>query len=289
MKVETSNLDKVFFPGNNITKGDLIDYYESVSDYILPYLKDRPLMMQRFPDGIMEEGFYQKEAGEYFPEWIETKRVDKEGGAVNQVICNNSSTLRYLVNQGTICFHTWLSTKDQLRKPDKFIIDLDPPKGDFEIVRESALALHAFFEKAGIEVFLMTTGSKGLHIVLPLRAASDFDSVRDAGKKLGEMMAKAHPDLFTMEQRKNKRGGKLYFDIQRNAYAQTGVAPYSVRPITGAPVATPLSWDELKRSSLNSQSYHLKNIKNRLTQKEDPWKGMRRHRVKIERLIAHLS
>ncbi|MFZ6053076.1 non-homologous end-joining DNA ligase [Halocola ammonii] len=289
MKVDTSNLDKVFFPRAELTKGDLIDFYESISDFILPHLKDRPLTLQRFPDGIQAEGFYQKEAGDYFPEWIETKQIKKEGGTVNQVICNNKSTLKYLVNQGTISFHTWLSKKESLHKPDMFIIDLDPPQDDFEIVRESAFALHEFFKKANTEVFLMTTGSQGLHLVLPLQPESDFDHVREVGKKLGEKMTNEHADLFTTEQRKDKRNGKLYFDIQRNAYAQTSVTPYSVRPIEGAPVATPLSWDELKKSELNSQSYTVSNLKRRLSQKEDPWKGMNRHRIKIESLAEWLD
>jgi len=288
MKVETSNEDKVFFPDAKITKGDLISYYESIEDLILPHMEGRPLMMQRFPDGIEADGFYQKEAGDYFPDWMETMEIKKEGGTVNQVICNNASSLKYLVNQGTITFHTWLSRNPEINHPDKLIIDLDPPEGNFEIVRDAARALDEFFREANITAYLMTTGSKGLHIMVPLDGKSDFDTVRNVGKELGNRMTQKYPDIFTQEQRKNKRKEKLYFDIQRNAYAQTAVSPYTVRPVKSAAVATPLSWDELDRSDLDSQTYTVKNIQRRLSQKEDPWKGYRRHRISIDRLEKSL-
>lgn len=288
MKVETSNEDKVFFPDAKITKGDLLDYYESVEDLILPHLEDRPLMMQRFPDGIKADGFYQKEASDYFPDWMETIEIEKEGGTVNHVICNNASSLKYLVNQGTVTFHTWLSRRPEIRRPDKLIIDLDPPKGNFEIVRHAAQALKDFFEEAEIAAFLMTTGSQGLHVMVPLDGKSDFDAVRDAGKILGNRMTEKYSDIFTQEQRKNKREEKLYFDIQRNAYAQTAVSPYTVRPVKSAAVATPLSWDELNKTDLNSQTYTVKNIQSRLSQKDDPWKGYRRRRIGIDRLKESL-
>ena len=284
MKVETSSEDKVLFPEDDLTKGDILEYYESISEAILPHLEDRPLMLQRFPDGIDTDGFYQKEAGDYFPDWIETKKIKKEGGTVNHVICQNKSTLKYLVNQGTLTFHTWLSTTDDIHKPDQFIIDLDPPKGDFEIVRDAALILHEFFEKEEITAFAKTTGSKGVHVMIPLDGKSEFDEVREVGAKIGEIMVEKHGDVFTQEVRKNKRDGKLYFDIQRNAYAQTAVCPYSIRPIEGAPVATPLDWEELKDGSIDAQSFNVKNIQSRLSQKHDPWKGFRRHALGLKRL-----
>jgi bifunctional non-homologous end joining protein LigD len=284
MKVETSSEDKIYFPDDGITKGDVLEYYQNIADHMLPHLADRPLMLQRFPEGIDESGFYQKEAGEYFPDWIETVEVEKEDGKLHHVICSNASTLKYLVNQGTLTFHTWLSRKPKIDYPDKFIIDLDPPEGNFAIVRKAARILRDFFEEVEIRVFMMTTGSQGLHIMMPLDGKSDFDTVKEVGKKLGNKMVDEHPDIFTRAQRKDKREGKLFFDIERNAYAQTAVAPYTIRPIKGAPVATPLSWDELDKSDLNSHSYKLKNIRRRLSQKEDPWKGYGRHKVGIKRL-----
>ncbi|MCA1764194.1 MAG: non-homologous end-joining DNA ligase [Flavobacteriales bacterium] len=284
MKVEISNEEKVFFPDVGITKGDLIAFYDDISHHILPYLQDRPLMMHRFPDGIDSDGFYQKEAGNYFPAAIETKNIKKEGGRVNHVICQNKSTLKYLVNQGTIAFHTWLSRKDALHHPDKLIIDLDPPGDDFEIVRDAALTLHEFFKNAGVTTFAMTTGSRGIHVMVPMNGKSQFDDVRDVATHLGGIMVEKHGDIFTQEVRKNKRKGRLYFDIQRNAYGQTSVCPYSVRAIEGAPVATPLDWDEMSDGSICAQSFTVKNLEKRLAQKEDPWKNHRKHAIGLKRL-----
>lgn len=282
--METSNEEKVLFPDPGLTKGDLIAFYEDIADHMLPHLRGRPLMLQRFPDGIRNDGFYQKQAGDYFPDWIETVNLKKEGGSVDHVICNNKSTLTYLVNQGTVTFHTWLSTTDHIQNPDKLVIDLDPPGKDFEIVREAALALCEFFESNGIEVFVMTSGSRGIHVVIPLDAKAGFDDVRAAGDNLGKLMTDRHGEIFTREVRKNQRDGKLYFDIGRNAYAQTAVCPYSVRAVDGAPAATPIHRDELEDKSLHARFFTAKNLRRRLSQKEDPWKGMGRHAIGLKRL-----
>ncbi|MDX1629120.1 MAG: non-homologous end-joining DNA ligase [Fulvivirga sp.] len=288
-EVELSNEEKVFFPKDGITKGDLIDYYMKIAERILPYMKDRPLMLQRFPDGIKEDSFYQKEASDYFPDWIKTQKVEKEGGEVNHVICNDKATLIYLVNQGTVTFHTWLSKKDKLKRPDKFIIDLDPPtSATFKKVREAAHKLKEFFDQKSVTTYLMTTGSSGLHIVLPLKADKAFDEVRETGKQLESIICQKYDDLFTAAKRKSKREDKIFFDIQRNAYAQTGVVPYSVRPIDKAPLATPLGWDELN-SEIQARSYHIKNIFKRLAQKEDPWRHFKHSVMSITDLQEKMT
>jgi bifunctional non-homologous end joining protein LigD len=284
LNVELTNTEKVFFPETGITKGDLIAYYEKIADHILPFLKDRPLMMQRFPDGIRADGFYQKEAGDYFPDRIRTHRVKKEGGEVNHVVCNDAFSLIYLVNQGTVVFHPWLSRIDAIHRPDKLIIDLDPPGNDFEIVRQVGLMIFDFFDRHGITIFIMTTGSKGIHLMIPLDGKSDFDAVRAVATSLADRMVDEHGDVLTLELRKEKRNGKLFFDIKRNAYGQTAVAPYSVRPIEGAPVATPIDRDELARRSLDARSYTIKNVLRRLSQKKDPWSGYKRHAIGLDRL-----
>jgi bifunctional non-homologous end joining protein LigD len=246
-------------------------------------------MMQRFPDGIEKDGFYQKSTPDYFPDWIETVRVQKEGGTVEHVLCDNKATLIYLANQGTLVFHTWLSLAEALHKPDKMVIDLDPPGSDFGIVKEGAEKVKSLLDEVGIHVFLMTTGSSGLHIHIPLDASADFDASRKAGKVLSDALCEAHPDLFTDKIRKDKREGKLFVDIQRNAYAQTSIAPFSLRPFAEAPVATPLSWDELGKKGLDARSYTLGNIRKRLAEKEDPWKGMRRHAISVRSLKKKLA
>lgn len=273
---EVSNLDKVFFPKEGYTKGDLIDYYEKIADTMLPYIKDRPLTMIRFPNGIEDKQFYQKDAPDYFPKWIKTKAIEKqEGGTTNYVVCNDKETLVYLANQACITPHIWLSRQDRLDFPDRMIIDLDPSHDDFGEVKDAAKKIRKLLgEELGLPLYLMTTGSRGLHIVVPMKRTRDFDEVRKFAQKATRLLEQEYPDTMTTAARKNKRGEKLFLDVGRNAFGQTGVAPYSVRPINGAPVATPLDWDELDRSSLSAQSYNIKNIFKRLGSKEDPWKDM---------------
>lgn len=282
--VDIKNRDKPFFPGSEITKGDLIDYYGRIAGCLLPYLEDRPLTLSRFPDGIEEEGFYQKEKPDYFPDWIETVEVEKEDGTNHQVICNNKATLIYLVNQGTLSLHPWLSTSAHLHKPDRIVFDLDPPQGNFDIVLEGAKALRGLLEeKLDMAAFVMTTGSKGMHVVSPIKPADDFNEVRAFAQQASRYLALQRPDDFTTEVRKNKRNGRLFFDYLRNAYAQTSIPPYSVRAIEGAPIATPLAWDELSKMGLTSRSYHIKNIFRRLNQIDDPWKNHRRKAVRLQK------
>lgn len=290
-EVDIKNRDKVFFPKDKITKGDLIDYYEKISDTILPYLKDRPLSLNRFPDGINKDGFYQKKVSDYFPDWIDTAEVEKkEGGKNTQVVCNSKATLIYLVNQGTVSFHPWLCTTADLDKPDKLVFDLDPPKGNFELVIEGARALHSLLdEKLGLNTFLMTTGSKGMHVVCPIKPEIKFEEVRNFAKETAYYLADQHSDSFTVETRKDQREGHLFIDYLRNAYAQTSIPPYSVRAIEGAPVAAPLEWEEVSKQGLDSQSYTIRNIFKRLSQKDDPWASFRKKATKLDDAIEFLN
>jgi bifunctional non-homologous end joining protein LigD len=275
-EIELSSLDKLMFPGAKVTKKDLIDYYRRIADTMLPHLKERPISMQRFPDGIEEGGFYQKEAPDYFPKWIQrvSIEVEEENTVQDQIICDNTATLVYLANYGCITLHTWLSCADKLHHPDKLIFDLDPPSQDFEPVRAAARALHHILEQVELPSYIMTTGSTGLHVAVPLDRSADFDTVRAFARDLAQVLADRHPDQFTTEVSKNKRKGRLFLDYLRNSYAQNGVAPYALRAKPGAPVATPLDWSELSDHSLHSQSYTIKNIFRRLGQKQDPWKDM---------------
>ncbi|HZJ37196.1 MAG TPA: non-homologous end-joining DNA ligase [Gillisia sp.] len=281
--VEISNRDKVFFPNSKYTKGDLIDYYEKISEIMIPYIKDRPISMLRFPNGINDKQFYQKDTPDYFPDWIEVKKVKKqEGGTTNYVICNNTATLVYLANQACITPHIWLSKKDKLDYPDRMIFDLDPSDNDFSKVKSVAEKLKKFLEKdLDLPVYLMTTGSRGLHVVVPLERSSNFDEVRDFAQSSAKHLEAENPEEITTATQINKRGNKLYIDTARNGFGQTSVTPYAIRPIEGAPVATPIEWEELGNSSLTSQTYSVKNIFLRLGQKSDPWKDINRHSVSI--------
>jgi bifunctional non-homologous end joining protein LigD len=276
-KIEISHEDKVFFPKAKITKGDVIHYFRRVARVMLPHVRERPLAMHRHPDGIEGEGFFQKDVPDYFPDWI--KRVTtprKEGGKIDNVVCNNAATLVYLANQACITPHVWLSRRDKLDCPDQLIFDLDPPARKFALVRFAAKTLHDFFDELGLRVFVKTTGSRGLHVMVPLDRKQDFDSVRRFAQDVARVLAHRHPKHLTVEPRKNKRRGRLFLDTARNSYAQHAVAPYAVRAIEGAPIATPLGWNEVRDSKLNAQRFDIKNIFQRLSQKPDPWKNLRR-------------
>lgn len=290
-EIEIKNEDKVFFPDDGITKGDLISYYERISDYILPYLENRPLSLNRYPDGIKGEGFYQKEKPDYFPDWISVTEVKKkEGGSNTQVVCNKKATLVYLINQGTVSVHPWLSKTSDLYKPDKIVFDLDPPEGNFEIVIKAAKELHSFLEEElGMNPFVMTTGSKGLHVTCPIKPLEGFNEVRKFARDVANFLADKNPDSYTVKTRKDQRKERLFIDYLRNAYAQTAIPPYSVRAREGAPVATPLDWDELSKGGLDSKTYHIKNIFQRLSQKDDPWNQFTNKATKLEKSVKKLN
>ena len=276
-EIEITKPDKVMFPGLHLSKEDLVNYYHRIADYILPYLKDRPLVMHRYPNGIKNTEFYQKEEPDYFPDWIEVIEVDvKQKGKKMQklVNCKDEGTLLFLVNQGTISPHIWLSKKDNLRHPDKMIFDLDPPENNFDLVRQAALDLKKHFDERDMKSFAMTTGSKGMHVIIPLKEDMEYEKSRKIAREVANELADTFPDKYTTEQRKNKRQGRLFLDYLRNSYGQTAVAPYSLRAREGAPVATPLDWDEVRDSELNSKTYHHGNIFRRLGNKKDPWKEL---------------
>ena len=277
-EIALSNLDKVFYPQEGITKGDVVDYYRRMAPVMVPHMRERPLNMQRFPDGIAGYGFYQKEVPDYFPDWIGRVEVEvkEENAYQTQVVCDRAATLVYLADQACLTPHVWLSRSRHLHQPDRLVFDLDPPKGsdDFNPVRQAARRLRQLLDQLGLRPYLMTTGSQGLHVVAPLDEQDSFDTVRDFCRDLAELVARRAPEELTTAPRKEKREGRLFLDYLRNAYGQTTVTPYAMRPLPGAPVATPLEWEELDRSDLDAQSYRLDNIFRRLGQKDDPWATM---------------
>jgi len=277
-QVETGREDKVLFPRDGITKGDLIHYYRTVAGPVLAHVGDRPLTLQRFPDGIDADGFYQKETPDHAPDWLGRTQVElKGGGHQSQIIATAHSDLVYLANLGVVTLHAWTSRADDLRKPDQMIFDLDPPDDDFSPVKKAARALKSLLDRVGFRAFLMLTGSTGAHVRVPIRRAPGFDEVRDFARNLAQHLSAEFPDALTTEIRKESRKGRLFLDVARNAYGQTAVAPYSVRPKEGAPVAVPLDWDELGRSGLRSAHYTIRSVPRRLAQREDPWEGMQRY------------
>jgi len=289
-RVEITKKDKLLFKDPNYSKQDIAEYYEKIWPYMNFYIIGYPVTLQRFPNGIDEEGFYQKNASDYFPSWIDKVEIKgREDNKTNYPLCNDLDSLIYLVNQGTITFHTWLSSTHDLDKPDKIIFDLDPPEDDFSLLVEAAFNVKKELKNLNLSPFAMTTGSKGLHIVTPIKPEYNFDQVKEFSKKVAYHITKNERDKYTIEQRKENRDGKIFLDILRNTKGQTGVCPYSLRPLNGGPVATPLSWDELSKKDFDSQKYKIKNIFRRLGQIEDPWKNYKKSSASIADGIKYLK
>ena len=268
---------RVLFPADGITKADLAAYHHAVAPVLVPHLADRPLMLQRFPGGIDKDGFYQKDAGKTLPKWIRTVRARKEGGTVNHPIVDDEAALLALSNLGTISFHRWGARADELEQPDVLIIDLDPSRDDFAAVVQAARWTRELLDELDLAAYVQVTGSRGLHVVTPLDRSASTEDVGSFADGLAIVLAARHPDELTHEFSKASRGDRLYLDTARNGYAQTAVAPYSVRPRAGAPVATPVEWDELDDPELRADQWTIATIPDRMATRPDPWADMARH------------
>src|SRR5262245_53775546 len=272
--VPLTHADKVLFPDDGITKADLAAYYRDVAPRMVPLVRDRPVSLQRFNDGIGKKGFFQKNVEKGAPDWVKRVRVGKKGGSLWHVVANDAATLVWLANPNAITPHVWLARADRLERPDRMIFDLDPASPDeFALVRRTARELGDVLREAGVEPFAMTTGSKGIHVVVALQRRYTFDKVRDAAVAVAEELVARRPKDLTIEFYKRKRGGPLVVDVNRNGYAATAVPPYGVRPRPGAPVATPLAWDELSDRRLTAQRYTLRTV---LERDPEVWAGIGR-------------
>ncbi len=288
MKVELSNEDKILFPKSKITKGDVISYYKKNARKIVSYMKDRPVSLMRYPNGITKEWFFQKNEPTYFPKWIKTASVKRKGKSnITMVLCNDVDSLVYIANQACITPHIWLSKKDKPNNPDRVIFDLDPPEGKFNLAIKAALLLKEVLEKKlKLPCFVMTTGSNGLHVVIPIKREKEitFDDTREFAKRVARIVVEKEKTEFTLEQRKNKRRGRLFIDCMRNGFAQTVIAPYSIRAIENAPIACPISWKDLQSKKITAQSF---NIFSKI--KSDPFKGMDKKAKSIKKAINKIE
>ncbi len=275
--VTITHPERVLFPDDGITKGDLADYHRAVADVLVPHLRDRPLMLQRFPEGIGAGGFYQKEAGRGVPKWLRTVEVDKEGGVVHHPVVDDADALLALTNLSVVSFHRWPSRADRLTQPDVLVIDLDPSTDDFDDVRQAAWWTRELLDELDLVSALMATGSRGLHVVVPLDRSADTAAVDAFAADVARVLAARHPDELTAEFSKAARRGRLYLDTARNGWAQTAIAPYSVRPRRGAPVATPITWDELDDPAVRPDGWTTATIPDRLAASGDPWSGLGRN------------
>lgn len=289
IKVEITHPDRVLFPDDGITKGELVEYYAEVADVMLPHLRDRPLMLQRFPRGIGEQGFVQKDFADSLPDWMGRAKVAKEDGAVVHPVAERREALAWLANQDCITPHVFLSRKGALDNPDRLVFDLDPSDGDFAVVRATAHAVADVLDELGLASYVQTTGSRGLHVVAPIKGDKDFDTVRQFARDVAAVVAQDDPKHRTVEVSKDKRGDRVYLDVMRNAYAQTAVAPYAVRARRTAPVATPLEWDEVDSRGMRPDRFTIRDVSKRMAGQSDPWADLQRYARSLTRPIQRLS
>lgn len=274
--VEVHRPDKVLFPGGGAgkeyTKADLVDYYRAVAPFMLPHLRGRPLMLERYPDGVGGPTFMQKNTPDSYPDWISRVEVSKEGGTVRHTVCDDTATLVHLADQACLTLHRWLSRVGRVDHPDRMVFDLDPSGDDFTTVHEAAWLLAELLDELKLPSALMTTGSRGLHVVVPVKGHHGFDEVREFAGDVADTLVAGHPEKFTTAARKKDRGDRLYLDVQRNAYAQTAVVPFTVRAKPGAPVATPMSWTQLDDPGLDARRWTIADAVDQA--RTNPWAGV---------------
>lgn len=274
-KIKLTNQDKIYFPKDKISKGDVVDYYQSVADYILPHLKNRPLSLNRFPSGIDHSGFYQKDAGDSFPDWIKTTKVHSESTDkyIDYAICNDKATLAYLNNLGCIDFNPWNSSLPDLEHPDYLVLDLDPSKKNtFDHVIETAQQVKEILDLIKIKGYCKTSGSTGIHIYIPMGCGYDYDQVKDFALILMQQVHEKLPKITTLERSLQKRDDKkIYLDYLQNRQGQTLASVYSLRPKEGAAVSMPIEWDELKKD-LKPTDFNIENALERIKVKGDLFK-----------------
>jgi bifunctional non-homologous end joining protein LigD len=274
---EFTNLDKVMFPEKGYTKGDAIRYYAAVAHLLLPHLRNRPITLERLPDGVRAGAphFWQKHTPDYYPDWIpRTSVVGADGTRVNYALVNDEPSLLYLVNQGTLTFHPWLSRVEDLDRPDFVLFDLDPGKSTFADLIKIAKQLHQELEAEGLDNFVKTSGKTGLHVLAPWIRPGGYDEARAWAFSVAQRLADALPDIATIERRKSARRGKAYIDVLQNARGHHVVPPYVLRAVPAATVSTPLKWDELT-GRLNPNQFDLKTALRRFQrQNKDLMEGL---------------
>ena len=290
--VPLTHLDRVYWPGEGITKGDLIRYYDEVSKYILPYLEDRPLIMKRYPAGIRGQSFHQHDVEEA-PEFVRTVALEVEDGGgheVNYIVGDNKPTLLYMANLGAIERHPWHSRVENLDHPDWFVFDLDPGEGvEFKTICDVAVTTRDVLERIGLESFAKTSGSRGIHIYVPVKAVYGYEQIAELAEQVASVVSREKSDVATVERSKRKRGrAMIYVDHMQNARGKSVVAPYSVRPRAGATVSAPLEWSEVERKKIEIADFDIRNILKRVERKGDLFKPVLRKKQKLEQAFERV-
>jgi bifunctional non-homologous end joining protein LigD len=267
--------EKVLFPDDGITKGELAAYYEAIAPIMVPLVRARPVMMERYHRGIGEKGFFQKSVVKGFPEWLERVEVPKKGGTVHAPLVCDARSLRWLVNQNSIALHVWTSRTPNLYHPDLCVFDLDPTQEEPLVLRAAALGVRDLLGELGLESWVKTSGSKGFHIVVPLDGQHDVGEVAAFGAAVGKLLVERDPEHLTQEFAKVDRAGRIYVDTGRNGYGATFAAPYAVRPKPGAPVSAPCTWEELAAGEAQPRTFKMREMARRVDEVGDPWSVMR--------------
>jgi bifunctional non-homologous end joining protein LigD len=264
-EVVFSNLTKTFWPDDGYTKGDLIDYYRTMSPWMLPYLADRPIVLTRYPDGIAGKSFFQKDAPGFVPDWIRTERMWSEQAErdIDYFVCDDEASLLYLINMGTIPLHIWASRTTKIDRPDWCVLDLDPKEAPFSDVIEVAQVMHGLCEEIGLPNLVKTSGSSGLHVLIPLGCQCGYEEARSLGELLARLVTAELPEISTVTRQVSRRGGKVYIDYLQIGAGRLIVAPFSARPLPGAPVSMPLLWSEVK-PGLEIRSFTIKTAPDRM-------------------------
>ena len=270
--------EKVLFPDDGISKGDLASYYETLAPVILPHLRGRPITMERYPAGIGAKGFWQKDVSKGFPPWLERVAVPKKDGVVHHPVVTDTRSLLWITNQNTVTQHVWASRLPRLDYPDLCVFDLDPSKDDPAGVRDAAVGLRDLLKELGLPSWIKTTGSKGFHIVVPVDGKTHIGVVVRFANAVGALFVNLAPDRLTQEFSKVDRRGRIYVDTGRNGYSATFAAAYTVRAKRGAPVSAPCTWEEVERGDVHPGTFTLRNMRERIQDVGDVWADMGRGR-----------
>jgi bifunctional non-homologous end joining protein LigD len=281
--------EKVLFPDDGITKGDLAAYYDAIAPVMLPHVRNRPLTMERYPAGIGKKGFWQKDVSKGFPDWLQRVEVPKNDGVVHHPLITDTRSLLWVANQNTITHHVWISRVPDLYYPDICVFDLDPSKDDPPSVRAAAIGLRDLLEELGLPSWIKTTGGKGFHIVVPLDGKSNMSEVASFANTVGRVFVSHAPDHLTQEFSKVDRKGRIYVDTGRNGYSATFAAAYTVRAKPGAPVSAPCTWAEVEKGKVDPDSFNLRNMAARVKKVGDLWADLHRKRRSLKKPIDKLK
>ncbi len=281
--------DKILFPRDGITKGDLAAYYDAIAPMMLPHLRGRPVTMERFPSGIGQKGFLQKDLSKGFPAWLERVEAPKRGGVVRYPLIDDRRSLAWLANQNCITPHVWTSRAPHVYQPDLCVFDLDPSADEPRVLRRAALAVRDVLAEAGLRSWVKTSGSKGFHVVAPLDGEAGFENVAALADAVGRTLVERDPRHLTLEFMKADRGGRIFVDIGRNEYSATFASAYAVRARAGAPVSAPCTWEEVAEGHVGPTTFGLRSMLGRVAEVGDLWAGMYQEPQSATRALARLG